>query len=66
MHRHAYIVAGSERVTEGAWVEGALWRLSVSLCKENDFVFRANLHSFCRAAGKPPTRGAAVPHTVEV
>ena len=27
------------------------------------FSFQANLHAFCRAAGKHPTRGAAVPHT---
>ena len=31
---------------------------------ERHFV-RANLHAFCRAAGKNPTRGAAVPHTIE-
>ena len=29
-------------------------------------LFRANLHAFCRAAGKHPTRGAAVPHTIEL
>ena len=47
-------------------IEGALCRLSVALCKGNDFVFRANLDSFCRATGKHPTRGAVVPHTLEV
>ena len=54
------------RVTKGAWISGALRRLSVEPCKENNFLFRANLHSFCRATGKHPTRGAAVPHTLEV
>ena len=34
----------SGRVTKGARVEGALRRLSVALCKGNDFLFRANLH----------------------
>ena len=29
-------------------------------------LFRANLHAFCRAAGKHPTRGAKVPHIIEV
>ena len=54
------------RVTKGAWVEGALRRLSVALCKRHDFLFRANLHAICRTAGKHPTRGATVPHTIEV
>ena len=40
--------------------------MHVTLCKGNDFLFRANLHAFCRAAGKHPTRGAAVPHTIEL
>ena len=47
-------------------VDGALRRLSIALCKGNDFLFRANLHAFCRAAGKHPTRGAAVLHTIEL
>ena len=58
--------ADSGRVSKGAWVEGALRRLSIALCKGNDFLFRANLHACCRAAGKHPTRGAAVPYTVEL
>ena len=58
--------ADGGRVTKGAWIEGALRRLSVALCKGNGFVFRANLHSFCRATGKHPTRGPAVPHTLKV
>ena len=33
--------ADSGRVTKGAWVEGALRRLSVALCKGNDFLFHA-------------------------
>ena len=33
---------------QGAWVEGALRRLNVTLCKGNDFLFRANLHALCR------------------
>ena len=49
-----------------AWVEGALRRLSIALCKGNDFLFRVNLHAFSRAAGKHPTRGATVPHTIEL
>ena len=53
-------------VTKGAWVEGAMRRLSVALCKGNDFLFRTNLHAFCRAADEHPKRGAAVPHTIEV
>ena len=55
----------SGRVTKGACVEGALRLLSVALCKGNDFLFPANLHALCQAAGKHPTRGAAVPHTIE-
>ena len=51
------LAADSGRVSKGAWVEGALRRLSIALCKGNDFLFRANLHAFCRAAGKHPTRG---------
>ena len=60
------LVADSGRVTKGTWIEGALRRLSVALCKGNDFLFRDNLHAFFQAAGKHPTRGAAVPHTNEV
>ena len=60
------LAGDSGRVTQGAWVEGAPRRLSVALCKGNDSLFRANLHAFCRASGKHPTRGAAVPHTIEV
>ena len=60
------LAANSGRVTKGAWVEGALRRLSVALCKGNDFMFWANLHAFCRAAGEHPARGTAVPHTIEV
>ena len=60
------LAADSGRVSKGAWVEGALRRLSIALCKGNDFLFRANLHAFCRAAGKRPTRGAVVPHTIEL
>ena len=59
-------LAADKRVSKGAWVEGTLRRLSIALCKGNDFLFRANLHAFCRAAGKHPTRGAAVPHTIEL
>ena len=55
--------ANSGRVTKGAWVEGALRRLNVALC--NDFLFQTILHAFCRAAGKHPTRGPPVPHTIE-
>ena len=61
-----YFAADSGRATKGGWIEGALRRLSVALCKGNDFVFHANLHSFCCATGKHLTRGAAVPHTLEV
>ena len=60
------LAADSGRVSKGAWVEGALWRLRIPICKGNDFLFRANLHAFCQAAGKHPTRGAAVPHTTEL
>ena len=42
-----HLAANSGRVTKGAWIEGALCCLSVALCKGNNFVFRANLHSFC-------------------
>ena len=59
-------LADSGRVSKGAWVEGALRRLSIALCKGNGFLFRANLHAFWLAAGKRPTRGAAVPHTIEL
>ena len=61
-----HLAADSGRVTKGAWIEGALQRLSVTLCKGNDFLFRTNLHAFYRAAGKQPTRGAAVHYTIEV
>jgi hypothetical protein len=54
------------RVTKGAWIEGYLRQLSVALCKGNDFVFRLNLHSFCRAAGQHPKAGATVHPTIEV
>ena len=50
----------------GAWVEGASRRLSIALCKGNDFLFRANLHAVCQAASKYPPKGAAVPHIIEV
>ena len=53
-------------VTKGAWIEGALRRLSVAVCKRNEFVFSATLHSFCRATGKHPTCDPAVPNTLEV
>ena len=66
LNKLGHLTADSGRVTKGAWIEGALRRFSVALCKENDFAFRANLYSFCRATGKHPTRGAAVPHTLEV
>ena len=61
-----HLAADSGRVTKGAWIDGALRRLSVALCEESDFVFRANLHSFCRATGKHPTCGAAMPRAPEV
>ena len=60
------LATDSGRVSKGAWVEGALRRLSIALYKGNDFLFRADLHAFCRAAGKHPSRGAAVPHTIEL
>jgi hypothetical protein len=60
------LASDTGRVTKGAWIEGSLRQLSVALCKGNDFVFRSNLHSFCRAAGKHPKPGATVPHTIEV
>ena len=60
------LAADSGRVTMGAWVEGAVRRLSVALCKGIHFLFRANLHAFYQAACKHPTRGAVVPHTIEV
>ena len=41
-------------------------QLSIALCKGNHFLFQVNLHAFCLAVGKHPTRGAAVPHTIEV
>ena len=63
---HSLTAADSGRVTKGAWIEGVLRRLSVALCKGNEFVFRANLHSFCRTTGKHPTRGVATPHTLAV
>ena len=66
LNKLGHVAADSGRVTKGTWIEGALRRLRVALCKGNDFVFRANLHSMCRATGKHPTRGATVPHTHEV
>ena len=66
LNKLGHLAADSGRVPKGAWIEGALRRLSVALCKGNDFVFSANLHSFCRETGKHPTRGVAVPHTLEV
>ena len=66
LNKLGHLAADSGHVTKGAWIEGALRHLSVAMCKGNDFVFRANLHSFCRATGKHPTHGAAVPHTLEV
>ena len=64
---HALLNYLGHLFTKGVWIEGALRHLSVALCKENDFVLcRAILHSFCRATGKHPTRGAIVPHTLEV
>ena len=60
------LAADSECVTKASWVEGALRRLSVALCKDMDFLIRANLHAVCRAAGKYLTRVAAVPHTIVV
>ena len=60
------LAADSGRVAKEAWVESELRQLKVALCKGNDFLFRASLHDLCRAAGKHPTRGAAVPHTIEV
>ena len=60
------LAADSGRVSKGAWVKGALRRLSIALCKGNDFLIRANLDAFCQAASKHPTRGAAVPHTIEL
>ena len=66
LNKLGYLAADSGRVTKGGWIEGALRRLCVALCKGNDFVSRTNLHIFCRETGKHPTRGAAVPHTLEV
>ena len=66
LNKLGHLASDSGRVTKGSWVECALRRLSVALCKGNDFIFRSNLHSFCRAAGKHPTRGAVVPHIIEV
>ena len=60
------LAADSGRVSKGAWVEGALQQLSIALCKGNYFLFQANLHAFCWAAGKHPTRGTAVPHTIKL
>ena len=54
------------RITMGAQVEDALRRLNIALSKGNDFLFRANLHAFYRAACQHPTRGTTVPHTIEV
>ena len=54
LNKLGHLAADSGRVTKGAWIEGALCRWSVAL------------HSFCRATGQHPTRGAAVPHTLEV
>ena len=64
LNKLGLLASDSGRLTKGAWVEGSLRQLSVALCKGNDQVFRANLHSFCRAAGRHPLRGAAVPHTI--
>ena len=66
LNKLGHLVADSGRVTNGVWIEGALRRLSVALCKGNYFVFGANLHSFCHATGKHLTRGAAEAHTLEV
>ena len=60
------LAADGGRVAKAAWVEGALRRLGVALCRGQDFIFRANLHSYCRAAGRLPLRGAAVPFTLQV
>ena len=43
---------------------GALRRLSVALYNGNDFLFLANLHAFCRAAGKHLAIGFVVTHTI--
>ena len=66
LYRLGRLAADRGRVSKVAWVEGALRRLSIALCKGNAFVFCAKLHTFCRAAGEHPTRDAAVPHTIEV
>ena len=66
LNKLGHLAADSGRVTQGAWIECALRRLSVAPCQGKDFVFRANLHSFCHATGKNLTRGAVVPHTLEV
>ena len=65
LHLLGRLAADSGRVNNGVWVEGALRRLSITLCKGNGFLFRDNLQAFSRATGKDPTRGAVVPHTLE-
>ena len=67
---HTLLNLGASGLRQRACQQGGMGRgraaLSVALCKGNDLLFRPNLHAFWRLVGRHPTRGAAVPHTVEV
>jgi energy-converting hydrogenase Eha subunit G len=56
-----YVTAAGTDVTKAAFISGALRELGVSLCVENELVYREGLHVYAAAGGTHARMGMHVP-----
>jgi hypothetical protein len=55
------VQAGGPGLSRATFISGALWELSVALCRDNASLCRSGAYVATRAAGWTPMRGLARP-----
>jgi hypothetical protein len=55
------VQAGGPGLSRAAFISGALWELSVALCRGNASLCRSGAYVATRAAGRAPMRSLAQP-----
>jgi hypothetical protein len=55
------VQAGGPGLSRAAFISGALWELSIALCRGNASMCRSGAYVAPRAAGRAPMRGLAWP-----